>query len=53
MGEVIDILRSWTLGMGPLNITKPKSICIAGPPGCGKKFIVNALATDIGMFGKI
>lgn len=50
MGEVKDILRSWTIGMGPLKINKPKSICIAGPPGCGKKFLVHAIATDIGKF---
>lgn len=49
MGEVKDILRTWTIGMGPLNIQKPKSICIAGPPGSGKKFLVYALATEIGI----
>lgn len=48
MGEVKGILRSWILGMGPLNMQKPRSICIAGPPGSGKRFLAKALATDMG-----
>lgn len=48
MGDVTDVLRSWMLGMGPLNLAKPRSICIAGPAGSGKKFMVYAIATDLG-----
>lgn len=34
--------------MGPLNVEKAKSICLLGPPGCGKKHIVYAVAAEIG-----
>lgn len=45
--EIIQILRTWILGMGLTNAEKPRSICIAGPRGCGKKFLVRALATEL------
>lgn len=48
MGEVKDVLRQYILGMGDIDIKHPKSLCIMGPPGCGKKFMVDALATDMG-----
>lgn len=34
-------------GMGPLELPKVKSLCIAGPPNCGKKFLVEALCTEM------
>ena len=46
-GEIRDALRACILGMGPLNLPKPKSICIAGPNKCGKKVLVEALASEI------
>lgn len=48
MGDVKYILRTWCLGMGSLNIKKVRSICIAGPPGCGKKFMAYALCKEMG-----
>lgn len=45
--EMKQVLRTWMLGMGPLTIEKPVSICIAGPPGCGKKMLVHAMATEL------
>lgn len=47
LGELKNTIRSWILGMGPLNVDKIKSICITGPPGCGKKHIVWALADEL------
>lgn len=46
-GDVRNILRPLLFGMGPLELPKVKSLCIAGPPRCGKKFIVEALCTDM------
>lgn len=46
-GDVKNLLRSFVLGMGPLDLPKVKSLCIAGPPKCGKKFLVEALCTDM------
>lgn len=34
--------------MGPLDLEKVKSICLLGPPGCGKKHIVYAVAAEAG-----
>lgn len=34
--------------MALLIMPKRRSICIAGPPGSGKRFLVKALATDMG-----
>lgn len=45
--EMKQVLRMHLLGMGPFNIEKPKSICLAGPPGCGKKFLLYAMASEI------
>lgn len=46
-GDVKNILRSLVLGMGPLELPKVKSLCIAGPPKCGKKLLVDALCTEM------
>lgn len=48
MGDVKYVLRSWCLGMGPLHMKKARSMCIAGPPGCGKKFIAYSLCKEMG-----
>lgn len=48
MGDVRYVLRSWCLGMGPLHMKKARSLCIAGPPGCGKKFIAYSLCKEMG-----
>lgn len=34
------------LGMGPLSLSKPKSVLLAGPPKCGKKFLVRAISSE-------
>lgn len=34
--------------MGPLDFEKTKSICLLGPPGCGKKHIIYAVAAELG-----
>lgn len=47
-GEIRQILRNTILGMGPLNVNRVKSLCLAGPPLTGKKFLVNAMCTDMG-----
>ena len=46
-GDIKNILRYLVLGMGPIELPKIKSLCIAGPPKCGKKFLVEALCTDM------
>lgn len=46
-GDIKNILRYLVLGMGPIELPKVKSLCIAGPPKCGKKFLVEALCTDM------
>lgn len=46
-GDVKNILQSLVTGMGPLELPKVKSLCIAGPPKCGKKFLVDALCTEM------
>ncbi|XP_055856093.1 IQ and AAA domain-containing protein 1-like [Episyrphus balteatus] len=46
-GEIKDVLMEYVLGMGPLNITKPKSICLVGPTNSGKKLLCDILATEI------
>lgn len=49
MGEVKDVLRHYILGMGDIQLKHPKGLCIAGPPGCGKKFLIDALVGDMGV----
>lgn len=49
MGEVKDVLRHYILGMGDIQFKHPKSMCIFGPPGCGKKYMVDALANEMGV----
>uniref|UniRef100_A0A336LYZ1 CSON006353 protein n=1 Tax=Culicoides sonorensis TaxID=179676 RepID=A0A336LYZ1_CULSO len=44
--EMKNTLRACILGMGPLNIPKPKSICLAGPPLSGKKFLTYAICSE-------
>lgn len=46
-GDVKNSLRSMVLGMGPLNLPKVKSLCIAGPAKCGKKILAEALCTEM------
>lgn len=46
-GDVKNSLRSMVLGMGPLELPKVKTLCIAGPPNCGKKLLVDALCTEM------
>lgn len=46
-GDIKNTLRSMVLGMGQLKLPKVKSLCIAGPPKCGKKFLVEALCTEM------
>lgn len=46
-GDIKNTLRSMVLGMGPLELPKVKSLCIAGPAKCGKKFLVEALCTEM------
>lgn len=48
LGELKTTIRSWVIGMGPLELEKVKSICLLGPPGCGKKHIIYAVAAEIG-----
>lgn len=48
-GELRDVVRHHILGMGDVQFKHPKSMCLVGPPGCGKKFLVDALATEIGV----
>lgn len=44
------MIRECMLGMGPLDITKPKSIILAGPANSGKKLLLDIMATEIGLF---
>lgn len=32
--------------MGPLNVAKPRSICLAGPPLSGKKYLTHAICSE-------
>ncbi len=36
--------------MGDINVGKVRSICIAGPPGCGKKLLAHGLIRELGRF---
>lgn len=44
--ELKNLIRISILGMGPLNLPKPKSICLAGPPLSGKKYLVRAICSE-------
>lgn len=44
--ELKQALRMCILGMGPLTLSKPKSILLVGPPKSGKKFLVRAIASE-------
>lgn len=46
MGEVKDIIKSWLFGMGPLNLPKPKSLCLIAPSGYGKTLLVEAICSE-------
>jgi IQ and AAA domain-containing protein len=46
-GDIKNTLRLMVFGMGPLELPKVKSLCIAGPPKCGKKLLVEALCTEM------
>lgn len=46
-GDIKNNLRSMLIGMGPLELPKVKSLCIAGPPKCGKKVLVEAICTEL------
>ncbi|KAG4065986.1 hypothetical protein HA402_001233 [Bradysia odoriphaga] len=48
LGEVKYLLRQWTFGLGDISVPKVRSICIAGPPGCGKKLLANGLIRELG-----
>lgn len=48
MGEVKDVLRHYILGMGDVDLKHPKSLCLVGPPKCGKKLMVDVLANELG-----
>jgi IQ and AAA domain-containing protein len=42
-GDVKDLIQTLVLG----SAMKIKSLCIIGPPKCGKKFLVHALCTEM------
>lgn len=46
-GDVRNNLRAMLFGMGPLELPKVKSLCIAGPAKSGKKLLIEALCTDL------
>lgn len=46
-GDIKNTLRSMVIGMGPLELPKVKTLCIAGPPRCGKKLLVEALCSEM------
>lgn len=47
-GDIKSLLRNLIVGMGPISeLPKVKSICISGPPKCGKKLLVDALCTEM------
>lgn len=47
-GDIRNLLRSLVLGMGPIGeLPKVRSLCIVGPPKCGKKVLVDALCTEM------
>lgn len=48
LGEIKHLLREWTFGLGDINVPKVRSICIAGPPGCGKKLMAYGLIRELG-----
>ncbi|XP_063709356.1 IQ and AAA domain-containing protein 1-like [Culicoides brevitarsis] len=45
--ELKNTIRTSILGMGPLDVSKPRSICFVGPPQSGKKFLVHAICSEI------
>lgn len=47
-GDIKNLLRMLLLGMGPIDsLPKIKSLCICGPPKCGKKLLVEALCSEM------
>lgn len=47
-GDIKSLLRNLIVGMGPISeLPKVKSICISGPPKCGKKLLVDALCAEM------
>lgn len=46
LDELKNTIRECILGMGPINASKAKSICFAGPPLSGKKFLTYAIASE-------
>ncbi|CAD7081244.1 unnamed protein product [Hermetia illucens] len=47
-GEIKSVIREAIIGMGPLDVSKAKSILIAGAPNSGKQFLVQAIASEVG-----
>jgi IQ and AAA domain-containing protein len=47
LGDVREAIRGCLLGLGPQNVAKPKSLCIAGPPQCGKKLLADAICSEV------
>lgn len=45
--ELKQAIRMCILGMGPLSISKPKSLLLVGPPKSGKKYLVHAISSEI------
>lgn len=53
MGEIVQVLRFWMLGMGDITppekkAKKVKSVLIAGTPGLGKDLLAHAMCTELG-----
>ncbi|EDW76814.2 uncharacterized protein Dwil_GK18501 [Drosophila willistoni] len=46
-GDIKMIIQESMLGMGEFDIPKPKSILLIGPLNCGKKLLVNIIASEL------
>lgn len=44
-GDLKQIIKSSIMGMGEVNLSKTNAMLIGGPPGSGKKMLVEAIAT--------